>query len=137
MRGRQCRICRNKNEVAEGEELLPVGCKCFAAVHLSCAIRAAQASEDMWMLCPKCQCRWGGDLDQGLFEAAPHPPEHEMQTCRVCLKQATSDDELLSCGCACRSHAATFSRAQVTRTSPDCQIETPSSQDRVNGPDIA
>ena len=91
MRGRQCRICRNKNEVAEGEELLPVGCKCFAAVHLSCAIRAAQASEDMWMLCPKCQCRWGGDLDQGLFEAAPHPPEHEMQTCRVCLKQATSE----------------------------------------------
>lgn len=104
--GRQCRICRNKDPEAAGEQLLAVGCKCFAAVHLTCAIKAAQANEAMWMRCSKCEQRWGTDLDQGLLAAAPEPPEQAAGTCRVCQTVATDRNQLLSCGCACRGTVA-------------------------------
>jgi hypothetical protein len=57
-------------------------------------------------MCPKCDQRWGGDLDRELLEAAPSPPEADARKCRVCLRKATCDNEVLSCGCACRSIAA-------------------------------
>ena len=102
--GRQCRICRNKDP-PDGD-LLSVGCNCFAAVHLACAVKAAQTTEAKWMTCPKCEHRWSGELDRGLLEAAPKPPEQEVRTCRSCLREATEDNKLLGCGCACRSIAA-------------------------------
>ncbi len=75
-------------------------------MHLACAVKAAQTTESMWMTCPKCDQRWGGDLDRGLLEAAPGPSDEDARKCRVCLLEAANDNELLDCGCACRSVAA-------------------------------
>lgn len=82
-----------------------VGCKCYAAVHLVCAVEAAKADEAMWMRCPKCDHRWSGELDKSLLEAAPKPADHRAGKCRVCQQEASDDTELLDCGCACRSTA--------------------------------
>lgn len=99
--GRQCRICRNKNPPPG--EMYACGCKCFAAVHLACAVKEAQANEEQWMKCAKCDNRWGGQLDRMLLKSAPPPSEEVASKCRVC---GDGGGELLGCGCACRGNSA-------------------------------
>ena len=60
--GASCYICL---EGASNGELLRGGCACRSGsgwVHAECAVKAAQANEAVWHVCPTCKQGWTGNL---------------------------------------------------------------------------
>eukprot|EP01043_Picozoa_sp_COSAG02_P085787 COSAG02_NODE_23367_length_721_cov_0.726688_1_plen_155_part_10 len=66
--GSTCFICLEPGGRTRGATLLRCGCSCSragssgGAVHLSCAVQAAQHNEEWWYSCPTCTQQWTGEL---------------------------------------------------------------------------